>query len=43
MHCAENHEEYFEMVGVDLYGPDCACKQDDYNNTSEMDAAAAPW
>ena len=28
MHHSENHEEYFEMVGVDLYSPDCACLQD---------------
>ena len=32
MHCRENHEEYFEMVGVDLYSPECACLQDnDYS------------
>ena len=33
MHRSENHEEYFEMVGVDLYSSDCACLQDnDYSD-----------
>ena len=37
MHRSENHEEYFEMVGVDLYSPDCACLRDnDYSDDYDL-------